>query len=87
LSTPEGARPAEGAEAAAPFNPFRLLNVGDLDPATLDNYAVFLLGLRRTLRENVARAGSDQGPMLREFLDEVDDALRDALAARHGRRG
>jgi hypothetical protein len=92
LTTPEHEgdglpqRAAGETEAAASFNPFRLLDVDDLDPATLDNYAVFLLGLRRTLRINAARVGSDQEPMLREFLDEVEDALRDALAARHRRR-
>lgn len=84
--TPENGA-ARPSEASAPFNPFRLLDVDDLDAATLDNYAVFLVGLRRTLRLNAARAaGSAPEPVLRAFLDEVEDALRDALDARHRRR-
>ncbi len=86
MRTPDPTRPdAAPAPAADGFNPFRLLDVETLEGATLDRYAVFLVGLRRTLRDALA-AGGQQDSMLREFLDEVEEALADALAARRRRR-
>jgi hypothetical protein len=66
------------------YNPFRLLEITSLDRATLSRYAVFLVGLRRTLRGQV-RAGAPKEARLEEFLEEVEEALAEALAARRGR--
>ena len=84
MSSPDAPLP-DGTPVPGPngaFNPFRLLDVADLDRKTLSRYAVFLVGLRRTLRGAV-REGGAQEAMLRDFLGEVEEALEDALAARH----
>jgi hypothetical protein len=76
--------PAPDMGAAGVFNPFRLLEVNNLDRATLSRYAVFLVGLRRTLRGQI-HAGAPPEARLEEFLTEVEEALSEALAARRSR--
>jgi hypothetical protein len=83
---PSNGRVSEGGlEADGAFNPFCLLDVAHLDRKTLSRYAVFLVGLRRTLRGAVRDRGPQEA-MLREFLGEVEEALADALAARRDGR-
>ncbi|MDX1421292.1 MAG: hypothetical protein R3181_15105, partial [Rubricoccaceae bacterium] len=53
-------RPEEGGAAENGFNPFRLLDVETLEGPTLDRYAVYLVGLRRTLRDGLKRAGPQE---------------------------
>ncbi|HLT48603.1 MAG TPA: hypothetical protein VK002_15320 [Rubricoccaceae bacterium] len=85
-ASPHGTDPDPDAGTNGAFNPFVLLDVHHLDRATLSRYATFLVGLRRTLRGAV-RAGGAQEAMLQAFLDEVEEALAGALAARrNGRR-
>jgi hypothetical protein len=77
--------PEAVAPGGAEFNPFVLLDVESLDRSTLSRYAVFLYGLRRTLR-SALRMGAPEDMMLQEFLAEVEEALANALAARRNQR-
>lgn len=82
---PPSDTPDAGSGPGPEFNPFVLLDIGRLDQATLSRYAVFLIGLRRTLRSAV-QIGAPEEMMIQEFLDEVEEALSKALAARREQR-